>query len=221
MIGVIKGEYRYSEFTGKIIGCAMTVHSALGNGFQEVIYQRALEIEMAEQGLSFSREHEMPIYYKERQIGSRRVDFLVDNVVSVELKAIVQLEDVHLAQAINYLEAYDLEIGLLVKFGARSLKFKRVTNKNFKQQNQGNPKNHSSDDILDAKSEAYDLEVGLLINFGARSLEFKRVTNKKFKQKIKAIPKSKKTQFRQYARRRSLRSDEFKRRRTANARRQR
>ena len=117
----------------------MTVHSALGNGFQEVIYQRALRIEMADQGISFSREHEMPIYYKARQIGTRRVDFLVEGVVSVELKAIIQLEDVHLAQAINYLEAYDLEVGLLINFGARSLAFKRVTNKVFKQKNQGHP----------------------------------------------------------------------------------
>ena len=137
---MIKREHKYSALTGKIIGCAMTVHSALGNGFQEVIYQRALGIEMADQGVSFSREHEMPIYYKERQIGTRRVDFLVEGVVSVELKAIIQLEDIHLAQAINYLEAYDLEVGLLINFGARSLEFKRVTNKTFKQKNQGNPK---------------------------------------------------------------------------------
>lgn len=136
---MIKKEHKYSDLTGKIIGCAMTVHTALGNGFQEVIYQRALEIEMSEANIEFSREHEMPIYYKYQQIGSRRVDFLVEGIVSVELKALINLEDVHLAQAINYLEAYDLEIGLLINFGARSLKFKRVQNKKFKQQNQGNP----------------------------------------------------------------------------------
>lgn len=118
----------------------MSVHSALGNGFQEVIYQRALAIEMADTGLAFSREHEMPIYYKNQQIGTRRVDFLVENVISVELKALIKLEDVHLAQAINYLEAYDLEIGLLLNFGSKSLEFKRVANKKFKQKNQGNPK---------------------------------------------------------------------------------
>lgn len=117
----------------------MQVHSALGNGFQEVIYQRALKIEMADQGIAFSREHEMPIFYKNQQIGTRRVDFLVDGIVAVELKAIIQLEDVHLAQAINYLEAYDLEIGLLINFGAKSLQFKRVQNKKFNQQKQGNP----------------------------------------------------------------------------------
>jgi len=136
---MINKQYKYSEITGKIIGCAMQVHSALGNGFQEVIYQRALKIEMADAGLSFSREQEMPVFYKNQQIGTRRVDFLVEGVVSVELKAITNLEDVHLAQAINYLEAYDLEVGLLINFGARSLQYKRIANRKFKQKNQGNP----------------------------------------------------------------------------------
>jgi GxxExxY protein len=145
---MIKEEFKYSDLTSKIIGCAMTVHRALGNGFQEVIYQRALEIEMTDNGIAFSREHEMPIYYKNQQIGTRRVDFLVEEVVSVELKAIIKMEDVHFAQAINYLEAYDLEVGLLINFGAKSLEFKRLLNGKFKQKNQGNPKinkNHSSD----------------------------------------------------------------------------
>lgn len=136
---MIKKEYKHSELTSKIIGCAMTVHSELGNGFQEKIYQKALEIEMADQGIDFSREHEMPVYYKGQQIGMRCVDFLVQGIVSVELKAIIHLEDVHLAQAINYLEAYDLEIGLLINFGEKSLHFKRLSNKSFKQKNQGNP----------------------------------------------------------------------------------
>ena len=136
---MINNEYKYSDLTSKIIGCAMRVHSALGNGFQEVIYQRALAIEMTDSGIAYSREHEMPVYYKQQQIGTRRVDFLVEGVISVELKAIIQLEDVHLYQAINYLEAYDLEVGLLVNFGAKSLEFKRVSNKKFKQKNQGNP----------------------------------------------------------------------------------
>ena len=105
----------------------------------EVIYQRALAIEMALQGLTFSREHEMLIYYKQQQIGTRRVDFLVEGMISVEIKATIELQDVHLAQAINYLEAYDLEIGLLINFGAKSLQFKRLTNQSFKQKNQGNP----------------------------------------------------------------------------------
>jgi GxxExxY protein len=126
---MIKEQYKYSELTSKIIGCAMTVHKILGNGFQEVIYQRALAIEMRLGVISFSREHEMPIFYREEQIGTRRVDFLVEGIISVELKAVIRLEDVHLAQAINYLEAYNLEIGLLINFGENSLNFKRVTNK--------------------------------------------------------------------------------------------
>ena len=128
---MIKEQYKYSDITAKIIGSAMEVHKILGNGFQEVIYQRALAKEMALQGLSFVREFEMPIFYKEEQIGTRRVDFLVGAVVSVEIKAIIQLEDVHLTQAINYLEAYSLEIGMLINFGAKSLQFKRLINSKF------------------------------------------------------------------------------------------
>jgi len=128
---IVKEQYKYSELTGKIIGCAMEVHKRLGNGFQEVIYQRALEIEMKLTGIEFSREHEMPIFYREEQIGTRRVDFLVGGVVSVELKALTKLEDVHLAQAINYLEAYNLEIGLLINFGAKSLEYRRLINPKF------------------------------------------------------------------------------------------
>ncbi|MFK7798231.1 MAG: GxxExxY protein [Aureispira sp.] len=129
---MINKAYKYSELTGRIIGCAMTVHSALGNGFQEVIYQRALQIELADQGFSFAREFEMPIFYKNVRIGTRRVDFLVEDFISVELKAVTQIKDVHLAQAINYLEAYNLEIGLLINFGQRSLEFKRFKNKKYK-----------------------------------------------------------------------------------------
>lgn len=129
---MIKEQYKYSDLTSKIIGCAMSVHRALGNGFQEVIYQRALEIEMRLSGIAFSKEFEMPIFYREEQIGTRRVDFLVEGIVSVELKAITKLEDVHFAQAINYLEAYNLEIGLLINFGETSLNFKRLTNKKYK-----------------------------------------------------------------------------------------
>ena len=126
MNNMIKEEYPESELTGKIIGCAMEVHKILGNGFQEVIYQRALAIEMSSQRLEYSREHEMEIIYKEENIGTRRVDFFVEGKIMVELKAIIQLEDVHLAQAINYLEAYNMQIGLLINFGSRSLQFKRV-----------------------------------------------------------------------------------------------
>jgi GxxExxY protein len=123
----INPKYLHSELTAKIIGCAMEVHRVLGNGFQEVIYQRALEIEMLSQGLDFTREHEMKIYYKGVDIGTRRVDFFVEEKVMVEIKAVITLEDVHLAQAINYLEAYGLAVGLLLNFGSRSLQYKRVT----------------------------------------------------------------------------------------------
>lgn len=126
-------ELKHNDITRKIIGCAMQVHTNLGNGFQEVIYQRALEIEMALEGIAFEREKEMSIYYKGFPIGERRVDFFVENLIMVELKAIIVLEDVHLAQAINYLEAYNMEIGLLINFGSQSLTFKRLFNKKFKQ----------------------------------------------------------------------------------------
>ena len=129
---MINDEYKFSELTAKIIGCAITVHKTLGNGFQEVIYQRALAKEMRLAGLEFERELEMPIFYRDEKIGTRRVDFLVGGIVSVELKAIIRLEAVHFAQAINYLEAYNLEIGLLINFGENSLNFKRLTNKKYK-----------------------------------------------------------------------------------------
>lgn len=121
-------QYKYSDITGKIIGCAMKVHSALGNGFQEVIYQRALEIEMARQQIEFVREKVMPIFYEGIKIGKRRVDFFVEDKIMVELKAVSHLEDVHLAQALNYLEAYDKEVGLLINFGAKSMEWKRLAN---------------------------------------------------------------------------------------------
>ena len=110
----------------------MAVHRALGSGFQEVVYQRALEIEMNMAGIGFAREFEMPVFYRDIQIATRRVDFLVEGIISVELKALSKLEDVHLAQAINYLEAYNLEIGLLINFGENSLVFKRLINKKFR-----------------------------------------------------------------------------------------
>ena len=126
---MIDKKYKYSDETGKIIGLAMEVHKFLGNGFQEVIYQRALEIEFSINNIPFKREFEMPIIYKSEQIGTRRVDFLLYDKISVELKALIKLEPVHFAQAINYLEAYNLEIGLLLNFGAISLEIKRLINK--------------------------------------------------------------------------------------------
>jgi GxxExxY protein len=122
----VKDEYKYSEITGRIIKCAYAVHGYLGNGFQEVIYQRALKIELEQEGLNFGREVEMPIFYKGTEIGLRRVDFFVEDKILVELKAVIRLEDVHLAQAINYLEAFNKEVGLLINFGARSCEIKRV-----------------------------------------------------------------------------------------------
>ncbi len=119
---------KYEEITHKIIGCAMKVHSTLGNGFQEVIYQRALAIEMGKQGLGFQREMEITIFYEGIDIGTRRVDFFVEDTIMVELKALIKLEEVHLAQAMNYCQAYKLPIGLLINFGAKSLEFKRVYN---------------------------------------------------------------------------------------------
>lgn len=124
----------------------MEVHRILGTGFQELIYQRALEKELHNVSLSFQREFEMDIYYKGDRIGGRRVDFLVENCIMVELKAVVNFEDVHIAQAMNYLEAYKLEIGLLINFGAKSLQFKRIHNNRLSnQENQLNPYNHGSD----------------------------------------------------------------------------
>ena len=132
---MINSLYKHSDLTGKIIGCAMKVHSTLGNGFQEVIYQRCLALEMEKQGLSFSREMQMLIYYEGVEVGMRKVDFLVADTIMVELKATSKLEDNHLAQALNYLEAYKLEIGLLINFGSKSLEFKRLTNE-YKLRNQ-------------------------------------------------------------------------------------
>lgn len=129
---MIDEKYKYSALTGKIIGCALEVHKVLGNGFQEVIYQRALEIEFKRSGILFHREFEMPIIYKNEHVGTRRVDFLVEENISVELKAIIKLENVHFAQAINYLEAYNLEIGLLLNFGSESLEMKRLLNSKYK-----------------------------------------------------------------------------------------
>ena len=125
----------YKEITEKIIGAAMTVHGILGNGFQEVIYQRALVIELNLNGLNFEREKEMPIYYKNHHVGTRRVDFFVENKIMVELKAVIELEDVHLAQAMNYTEAYNMEIALLINFGSKSLQFKRVHNNKLLEKN--------------------------------------------------------------------------------------
>ncbi len=114
------------KLTYSIIGCAMRVHNTLGNGFQEIIYQKALAIELNKSGINFVREREIPIFYDNEEIGKRRVDFLVENEIMLELKAFKNIEDVHLAQALNYLVAYKLDKGLLINFGAKSLEVKRV-----------------------------------------------------------------------------------------------
>jgi len=118
-----------NELTHKIIGCAMEVHRFMGNGYQEVVYQRALSIELGIQGIEHVREKEMPLQYKGCDVGTRRVDFFVEEKVMVEIKAIEKLEEVHKAQAINYCESYNIADGLLINFGGKSLDFKRVYNK--------------------------------------------------------------------------------------------
>ena len=119
---------KHQDITGKIIGAAFEVHKFLGNGFQEVIYQRALAIEMRKAGLEFDREIEQNIFYKDfpKPIGKRRADFVVAGKVLVELKAITELEAVHEVQLLNYLKAYQLEVGLLINFGQKSVKYKRL-----------------------------------------------------------------------------------------------
>ncbi len=121
-------DLKYGDITGKILGAAFEVHKFLGNGFQEVIYQRALAYEMHQAGLAFAREIEQEIFYKDlaQPIGTRRADFVVEGKVLVELKALVQLEDVHRAQVLNYLRAYRLEVALLLNFGSKSLTYKRL-----------------------------------------------------------------------------------------------
>ena len=120
-------DYKYKELTHQIIGAAMRVHSFLGNGFQEIIYQRTLAYELSQLNLNYQREQEQLIYYRECQepIGTRRADFVVEGKVLVELKAISKIEEVHWAQILNYLQAYRFEVGLLINFGEKSLKFKR------------------------------------------------------------------------------------------------
>jgi GxxExxY protein len=125
-------EAEINKLTHQIIGCAMEVHNNLGNGFQEVVYQRALAIEFSLQGIEFARELEMDLMYKGHDIGTRRVDFFVENLVMVEIKAIEKLEGVHKAQAINYCEAYNIADGLLINFGGISLEFNRVYNRKLK-----------------------------------------------------------------------------------------
>lgn len=121
------------ELTYKVIGCAMKVHNTLGNGFQEVIYQRCLAIELTKIGVGFAREQEQTIFYEGTNVGTRRADFIVENRLIVELKAVINLEDVHLAQAKNYTVAYDYKLGLLINFGSQSLQYKLIFNPKYQQ----------------------------------------------------------------------------------------
>ncbi|HNP08284.1 MAG TPA: GxxExxY protein [Cyclobacteriaceae bacterium] len=123
------------ELTYSIIGCAMKVHNTLGNGFQEVIYQRCLALELEKKHIKFARELEMPIYYEDTEVGTRRADFVIEEKVLVEIKAVIKLEDVHLAQVLNYLQAYRIDIGLLINFGSNSLEYKRL----YRKKNPANP----------------------------------------------------------------------------------
>lgn len=127
---------KYEELTHQVIGLSMKVHSVIGMGFQEVIYQRCLKIEFEKEKVPYVRELEMPVMYEETQVGTRRVDFLIDQKIMVEIKATSELTDIHLTQAKNYLEAYDLDVGLLINFGAQSLEFKRLFGRNNTNLNQ-------------------------------------------------------------------------------------
>lgn len=121
-------DLKYHDITEKVIGASFEVHSFLGNGFQEVIYQRALAYEFEKNGLSFEREIEQHIYYKDilTPIGTRRADFVIEQKVLVEIKAVIEMNDAHIAQTLNYLKAYKFEVGLLINFGSKSLTFKRL-----------------------------------------------------------------------------------------------
>ena len=130
----------FADITEKIIGCAMTVHRKMKNGYTEAVYQKCLAIELKKIGIEFLQEADIGIYYDNTIVGRRRVDFLIENKIAVELKAVSELTDTHLAQALNYLETNRLEIGLLINFGAKSLQFKRLINQH-KLQGLHNPAN--------------------------------------------------------------------------------
>ncbi len=124
-------EHKYADITKQIIGAAFEVHKVLKNGFVESVYHRALEVEFRNTALKVTSEYELPIYYKNQKVGARRVDFFIENKIPVEIKAVTQLEDVHLAQALNYLEAFNVEIGLLINFGSKSVEVRRLYNPKF------------------------------------------------------------------------------------------
>lgn len=136
----MQNDLKYSDITQKIIGCAMKVHGKMRNGYSELIYARCLEIEFKKERIEFRKELELPVYYEDILVGKKRVDFLIEQKIIVELKAISALSDQNLAQALNYLECHKLEVGLLINFGARSLEFKRVINhRGVSKENPANP----------------------------------------------------------------------------------
>ena len=125
---MVDSKYKYSEITEKIIGCSINIHKQLGNGFPEIIYHRCLEIEFNKAGLKYKTEFDIPVFYDNIEVGKRRADFIVDDVVLVEIKALQGLDDYCISQVLNYLKAFKLEVGLLINFGEKSLKFKRLIN---------------------------------------------------------------------------------------------
>jgi GxxExxY protein len=125
---MIKTEYKYSEITEGVIGCAMRVHQKMRNGYPELIYHNCLVIEFRKTGIKFQNEVELPIFYEGIEVGKRRIDFLIESKVVLEIKAITELTDAHLAQGLNYLEGLNLEVGLLINFGSKSLEIKRLIN---------------------------------------------------------------------------------------------
>jgi GxxExxY protein len=125
---MIKREYKYSEITEGIIGCALRVHQTMRNGYPEIIYNNCLILEFKKASIDFQNEVHLPIFYEGVQVGKRRIDFLIENRVVLEIKAVTELNDAHLAQALNYLEGLNLEIGLLLNFGSKSLEIKRLIN---------------------------------------------------------------------------------------------
>jgi GxxExxY protein len=124
-VGYSTHGYDFDDATGLIIGCALEVHRTLGPGFREIVYQRALAIELQAAGLEFEREVKVPIFYKGHQIDTRRADFVVENVM-VEIKARSQVAPEDYVQALNYVKASGFELGLLLNFGAPRLQVKRL-----------------------------------------------------------------------------------------------
>ena len=122
-----KGSISFDPLSNRIIGAATTVHRTLGPGFLKSTYQRALAIELKQGGIDFKREVELPVYYREELIDTRRADFIVENVI-LELKAVDFLVNEHAAQLLMYLKATGFKIGLLLNFGAMKLQIRRLVN---------------------------------------------------------------------------------------------